>query len=160
MFPRKAHVTNQHIPRSKSISFAKEEFPFASGDLLLLCHILRLSSRLNHICFRRVIYSHYHWRNDRSLVTIVWHYWMIPRQTNDIELDERNLRTYLISDIVDNDDSMCSAIVTTGDRTKPFLTSCVPLLTKRGWKRSRQGKEWLTICNLIVFPSRSIVRIF
>ena len=70
--------------------------------------------------------------------------------------------SYLIGDIVDNDDAMCTSIVAARDRSKSFLTGSVPL--EHMCEEMREDSSWnedsFTICNLIVFPSRSIVRIF
>jgi hypothetical protein len=67
-----------------------------------------------------------------------------------------------ICDIIDNNNSMSSTIITGSNCSKAFLTSSVPLHKFEGKKMIRKKKtaRSLTICNLIVFESKSMVRIF
>lgn len=79
---------------------------------------------------------------------------------SNIEIFEMKISfTDLIGDIVNNNNTMCTSVVTTGYRTKSFLSSRIPLEMKSSIDEIHRVIV-LTICNLIVFPSRSMVRIF
>ncbi len=61
---------------------------------------------------------------------------------------------FLISNIINDNNAMSSAIVRGSDGSESFLSCGIPL------KKEFQSFCNLTICNLTVFPSSSIVRIF
>jgi hypothetical protein len=75
--------------------------------------------------------------------------------------------SFLVCDIVDNDDTVSTSVVGGSDGSETLLTSSIPLKNsikcyQRGMVDStgRLKHAQLTICNFTVFPSNSIVRIF
>ncbi len=53
---------------------------------------------------------------------------------------------YLIGDVINDNNTMCTSVVTTCDRTESFLTGCIPLRTKTKsffWRRKKN--YWLFV---------------
>jgi len=118
--------------------------------LLVKSHLLPTSNLLTFVlAYRSISWSH--------CFTFVKDSWWQHLKTEANKM----IRTYLICDIINDNNSMCTSVVTGRDCPKPFLSCCIPLccniMTMITWCLTA---TMLTICNFMVFPSKSIVRIF